>query len=61
MAAMAGGLAILALQGTLQDYLIDGLTARLLDPLKAGELSEKWGQMLQDRSAARPLAQLALD
>lgn len=61
LTAMADGLAILAPHGTLQDYLIDGTTARLFNPVKAGDLAEQWSQLLQHRSAARLLAQSALD
>lgn len=61
LTAMANGLAILAPHGTLEDYLIDGSTARLFDAARPADLAEKWGQLLQDRSAARWLAQSALD
>jgi glycosyltransferase involved in cell wall biosynthesis len=61
LTAMANGLAILAPHGTLEDYLIDGSTARLFDSRRSGDLAEKWGQLLQDRSAARLLGQSALD
>jgi glycosyltransferase involved in cell wall biosynthesis len=59
--AMAAGLAILAPTGTLEDYLIDGETARLFEPNRADDLARKWGALLEDRGAARQLAHGALD
>jgi glycosyltransferase involved in cell wall biosynthesis len=61
LTAMANGLAIPAPHGTLEDYLIDGTTARLFDPIRPAELAQTWGQLLQDRSAARLLGHSALD
>ncbi len=61
LAAIAGGLAVLAPVGTIEDYLIDGTTACLFDPLRPEELTQKWAALLDDRSAARELAQRALD
>ncbi|GMV96252.1 MAG: hypothetical protein AMXMBFR83_06200 [Phycisphaerae bacterium] len=59
--AMADGLAILAPRGLLADGLIDQTTACLFDPARPRDLAEKWGRLLQDRSAARRLAHSALD
>lgn len=59
--AMACGLAILAPGGTSEDYLIDGVTARLFDPNRSQDLTDKWIGLLDDRTAARQLAETALD
>lgn len=61
LTAMVNGLAVLAPHGTLEDYLIDGQTARLFDPVQPMDLAHEWGQLLLDRSLARRLAQSALD
>lgn len=61
LTAMADGLAILAPHGTLQDYLMDGTTARLFDATHSADLAEKWGELLHDRAAALRLAHSALD
>ena len=53
--AMATGLAVLAPAGTIDDYLIDGQTARLFEP-RVNDLAEKWLGVLQDRDQARQLA-----
>lgn len=58
--AMATGLAVIAPTETVEDYLVDGQTARLFDP-RPGDLAEKWLSLLQDRAEARRLAQGALD
>lgn len=58
--AMACGLAILAPRETVEDYLIDGRTARLFDS-HAGDLADKWLSLLEDRSVARQLAHGAQD
>ena len=58
--AMATGLAVIAPNDTIEDYLIDGRTARLFEP-RPGDLAEKWLSLLQDRDEARRLAQGALD
>lgn len=61
LTAMAGGLAILAPHGTMEDYLIDGTTAHLFHPLRPDDLAAEWLQLLHDRPAARRLAQSGLD
>lgn len=61
LTAMASGLAVLAPSGTIGDYLIDGKTASLFDPLVPAQLAEKWAALLDDRSAARALGHGALD
>ncbi len=61
LTAMANGMAVLAPAGTIGDYLIDGETASLFDPQASGQLAEKWGSLLDDRSTARRLAHGALD
>jgi glycosyltransferase involved in cell wall biosynthesis len=61
LTAMASGLAILAPSGTSEDYLIDGTTARLFDPDDPHQLTETWLALLDDRGAARSLAETALD
>jgi glycosyltransferase involved in cell wall biosynthesis len=58
--AMATGLAVIAPNDTVEDYLVDGQTARLFEP-RPGDLAEKWLSLLQDRDEARRLAQGALD
>lgn len=59
--AMANGLAIIAPEGTIGDYLIDGQTATLFDPEKPEELTAKWQELLIDRGRARRMAFGALD
>lgn len=58
--AMATGLAVVAPNETVEDYLVDGQTAKLFEP-RPGDLAEKWLSLLQDRQEARRLAQGALD
>jgi glycosyltransferase involved in cell wall biosynthesis len=53
--AMATGLAILAPQDTMEDYLVDGQTARLFDA-RVSDLAAKWIGLLQDHEQARQLA-----
>jgi glycosyltransferase involved in cell wall biosynthesis len=59
--AMAAGLAILAPQGTLEDYLVDGATACLFDPDRPEDLTSKWGGLLRETDTARALASRALE
>jgi glycosyltransferase involved in cell wall biosynthesis len=59
--AMADGLAILAPQGTIGDYLVDGQTAFLFDIEDPRSLTERWMTLLTDRTEARRLAHRALD
>ena len=59
--AMGEGLAVIAPSDTIGDYLIDGQTASLFDPQAPGQLAERWRALLEDRAAARRLAQGALD
>jgi len=61
LTALAKGLAILAPAGTTQDYLLDGKTACLFDPLRPKQLAEKWSALLKDPNAARQLASGALE
>ncbi|HSW46702.1 MAG TPA: glycosyltransferase, partial [Phycisphaerae bacterium] len=60
LAALAGGLIVLAPRGTAEDYLIDGTTAALYEPDRHKHLAERWIGLLKDRPAARQLAQSAL-
>ena len=60
LTALAGGLIILAPQGTTEDYLIDGLTARLYEPQRPRQLAEQWAAMVSDRAGSRQLAESAL-
>lgn len=59
--AMANGLSVLAPEGTIGDYLIDGQTATLFDPANPDDLTAKWKELLIDRGRARRLAFGALD
>ncbi len=61
LTALACGLAIIAPRGTSEDYLIDGTTARLFDPSRPEQLTDAWLGLLDDRTAARQLAETALD
>jgi glycosyltransferase involved in cell wall biosynthesis len=61
LAALANGLAVIAPKGALEDYLVDGVSARLFDPSKPGDFQEKWTPLLHDPQAARKLACSALD
>ena len=61
LTAMACGLAILAPEGSSEDYLINDRTAVLFDARRPKELAQKWLSLLQDREAAMRLAQGALD
>jgi glycosyltransferase involved in cell wall biosynthesis len=61
LTALACGLAIIAPRGTSEDYLIDGTTAMLFDPDQPDQLTEAWLHLLDDRTAARRLAETALD
>jgi hypothetical protein len=58
---MATGLAVLAPEGRAEPYLIAGETASLFSPGSASDLAERWSALVGDRSAARDLAQRALD
>jgi glycosyltransferase involved in cell wall biosynthesis len=58
--AMATGLAVIAPNDTVEDYLVDGQTARLFEP-RPGDLADKWLSLLADHDEARRLAQGALD
>ncbi|NLX14758.1 MAG: glycosyltransferase family 4 protein [Phycisphaerales bacterium] len=59
--AMANGLTIIAPQGTIGDYLIDGQTATLFDPDEPEDMTAKWQELLIDRGRARRMAFGALD
>lgn len=61
LTAMATGMAILAPVGTIQDYLVDSVTASLFDPLNSEDLTAKWIKLLEDRTFACKLARNALD
>lgn len=61
LTAMASGLAVVAPTGTMEDYLIDGETARLFDPTRPKDLAAVLTALLEDRSSARDLAHGALD
>ncbi|UCD28240.1 MAG: glycosyltransferase [Planctomycetota bacterium] len=61
LTAMATGMGILAPVGTIQDYLVDGETASLFDPLKPKKLAAKWEKLLEDRDFTRQLANNALE
>jgi glycosyltransferase involved in cell wall biosynthesis len=60
LAALAGGLILLAPRNTMEDYLVDGQTAALYEPRRYKHLAEKWSALLTDRPAARKLAESAL-
>jgi len=54
--AMALGLTVIASTGLIEDYVIDGQTARLFDPGRHGDLCEKIVALLNDHQSARRLA-----
>lgn len=58
--AMATGLAVIAPNDTVEDYLIDKRTARLFEA-RPNDLAEVWLSLLQDRVEARRIAAGALD
>ncbi|HOW70225.1 MAG TPA: glycosyltransferase family 4 protein [Phycisphaerae bacterium] len=61
LTALACGLAILAPEGSMEDYLIDAKTAVIFEPRRPKDLAQKWLALLQDRESAMRLAQGALD
>lgn len=60
LAAMAAGVPVLAARDGASDFLIDGRTAQLFARGEAAELTMKLVALLDDRAAARSLAESAL-
>ncbi|MCK4601787.1 MAG: glycosyltransferase, partial [Phycisphaerae bacterium] len=58
--AMAAGVPVVAAVGGASDFLIDGRTALLFAPGETAELTSKLTSLLDDKAAARSLAQAAL-
>ncbi len=61
LAALAGGLIVLAPAGGFEDYLVDGVNASLFEPQRHKQLAERWIALLKDRAAARKMAEAALE
>lgn len=58
--AMAGGVPVLAGRDQ-EDFIIDGRTAAVFNPASSGELVEKLAALMDNRAAARDLAEGALE
>ena len=61
LAAMAAGVPVLAARDGASDFLIDGRTAQLFTRGNVGELTVKLTALLDDRAAARSMAESALE